>query len=417
MKSIRRIAALLTVAACLHTIGTSSLAFAFEEDRTSEDVCADEMNFQQTVGFVNKSYTMESISSMTWGFVSFSMIEGQEQWFNLLYTGSDTVEFEVENESVIQITDSFKEGDLFKLSVSALNSGISNITALSSNGDTAVLKVEVQKPINSEPTETSTINPSQKISWGLPYDTICVGEQARLNVFHTGDNEITCKVEDESILKIDEPIKHDGFYVVPVTALGCGETKLMAFSSDGQEAVCVITVTSETTDITTTVISESETVTTTTATISSEQRISWGLPYDTICVGEQARLNVFHTGDNEITCKVEDESILKIDEPIKYDGFYVVPVTALGCGETKLTAFSSDGQEAVCVITVTSETTDITTTAISESETVTTTTGGTDEVLPQTGMSGFHTTFAALAAIMGITGICLINKSRKEDEN
>jgi hypothetical protein len=59
-----------------------------------------------------------------------------------------------------------------------------------------------------------------------------------------------------------------------------------------------------------------------------------------------------------------------------------------------------------------------TTTATSESETVTTTvTSRTDEVLPQTGMSGFHTTLTALAAIMGITGICLINKSRKEDEN
>ena len=36
--------------------------------------------------------------------------------------------------------------------------------------------------------------------------------------------------------------------------------------------------------------------------------------------------------------------------------------------------------------------------------------------LPQTGMSGFHKVFAALAALMGITGVGLVKKSRKEDE-
>ena len=38
------------------------------------------------------------------------------------------------------------------------------------------------------------------------------------------------------------------------------------------------------------------------------------------------------------------------------------------------------------------------------------------KTLPQTGMSGFHKVFAGLAALMGITGMGLIKKSRKEDE-
>jgi len=38
------------------------------------------------------------------------------------------------------------------------------------------------------------------------------------------------------------------------------------------------------------------------------------------------------------------------------------------------------------------------------------------DTLPQTGMSGLHKLFAGLAALMGITGIGLIKKSRKEDE-
>ena len=39
------------------------------------------------------------------------------------------------------------------------------------------------------------------------------------------------------------------------------------------------------------------------------------------------------------------------------------------------------------------------------------------DALPQTGMSGFHKVFAGLAALMGITGIGLIKKSRKEDDD
>ena len=38
------------------------------------------------------------------------------------------------------------------------------------------------------------------------------------------------------------------------------------------------------------------------------------------------------------------------------------------------------------------------------------------DTLPQTGMSGFHKVFAGLAALMGITGIGLVKRSRKEDE-
>ena len=36
--------------------------------------------------------------------------------------------------------------------------------------------------------------------------------------------------------------------------------------------------------------------------------------------------------------------------------------------------------------------------------------------LPQTGMSGFHKVFAGLAALMGIAGVGLVKKSRKEEE-
>ncbi len=127
-----------------------------------------------------------------------------------------------------------------------------------------------------------------------------------------------------------------------------------------------------------------------TDTAASSRKIKWGLPHETMFVGEQARLNVFRTGDSEITCKAEDESVLQVGEPIRYDGFYVVPVTALQCGETRLTAFSSDGQEAVCVITVTGETTDITTAATCESGTTITASTEENAELPQTGTTGRH---------------------------
>ena len=38
------------------------------------------------------------------------------------------------------------------------------------------------------------------------------------------------------------------------------------------------------------------------------------------------------------------------------------------------------------------------------------------DTLPQTGMSGLHKVFAGMAALMGITGVGLVKKSRKEDE-
>ena len=39
-----------------------------------------------------------------------------------------------------------------------------------------------------------------------------------------------------------------------------------------------------------------------------------------------------------------------------------------------------------------------------------------ETTLPETGMSGSHKVFAGLSALMGITGIGLVKKSRKEDE-
>ncbi len=37
--------------------------------------------------------------------------------------------------------------------------------------------------------------------------------------------------------------------------------------------------------------------------------------------------------------------------------------------------------------------------------------------LPQTGMSGVHKTIAGLAALMTFTGVALVKKSRREDED
>ena len=156
-----------------------------------------------------------------------------------------------------------------------------------------------------------------------------------------------------------------------------------------------------------------------TDTAASSRKIKWGLPHETMFVGEQARLNVFRTGDSEITCKAEDESVLQVGEPIRYDGFYVVPVTALQCGETRLTAFSSDGQEAVCVITVTGETTDITTAATCESGTTITASTEENAELPQTGTAGRHlfrmtAAFGMLAA--GCAAVYASGMLRKKEQ-
>lgn len=87
--------------------------------------------------------------------------------------------------------------------------------------------------------------------------------------------------------------------------------------------------------------------------------------------------------------------------------WYYKRVDADNSTTTEITTENSTDTEIVTTENATD--TEITTEIVTENATEETT-------LPETGMSGSHKVFAGLSALMGITGIGLVKKSRKEDE-
>ena len=193
--------------------------------------------------------------------------------------------------------------------VTAIGKGSAVVTATTQNGKSAECEITVGVPLKSISFKNNTTS-----------KTMNKGENFTLEVVYNpadtdADKTIAWKSTDTSVATVKNGV---------VTAIGGGETEITATSKNGKTAKCKITVEVPLTSI----------------SIKSETSIDFG---------QTEKLEVTYnpvdtTSDKTIEWKSKDEKIAKISS----DG----TITAVGVGETEITATASNGQEVKCKVTI-----------------------------------------------------------------
>lgn len=143
------------------------------------------------------------------------------------------------------------------------------------------------------------------------------------------------------------------------------------------------------------------------------------------CVlNEKCTVGLYNVNGSEIiSCVINDPLIAEIVEGDDRKDYCNYKIRGLQTGETVITAETADGRTASCALEeLFPDTTTDSTTVVSSGETTTIALSGDTEAsaantdFPQTGFSGVHKAVKGTAVLLMLTGVALVKKNRKEDE-